>query len=160
MGRARVTTALVLVASAGAAVYGGLSVHGGGVGIVFVGFAAMLLYLLVFLPKGTSLELDDDERHLTGRTLSGRRIVDLERLVLVRRIRVPARSIDLHWVELVDADGVRLFVNDESAPREVKRVLADHTAGLPHMSRGKAFLFSLGTLAAPVAVAALVHLVT
>ncbi|WP_258946583.1 hypothetical protein [Lentzea californiensis] len=152
-------TALVLVVSAGAAVHGGLSVDGGGSGIVFVGFAVMLLHLLVFLPKGTGLALDD-ERYLTGRTVSGRRTVDLDRLVRVRRIRVPARSIDLHWVELVDAGGVRLFVNDESAPREVERVLANHTAGLPYMSRGKAFLFSLGSLAVPVAVAALVHLVT
>lgn len=157
MGRARVVAALAVLVSAALAVYGGWSLSRGGVGIAGLGISVGVLYLLVVLPKGVGLELAD-ERYLTGRTLSGRRSVDLERLEVVRRIRVPARAIDFHWVELVDADGVRLFVNDESAPREVRAVLAPHTAGLPYMSRGKAFLFTLIGLA-PLGLALLVHLV-
>ncbi|WP_394614841.1 hypothetical protein JNUCC0626_34060 [Lentzea sp. JNUCC 0626] len=157
MGRARVVAAAVVLVSAALAVFGGWSLSRGGAGIVGIGLSAGLVFLLVLLPKGMGLEVVD-ERHLSGRTLSGRRTVDLGRLTSVRRVRVPAGSVDFHWVELVDADGVRMFVNDESAPREVKQALAEHTAGLPHMSRWKAFLFTL-LLLAPLGLALLVFLI-
>ncbi|WP_394614840.1 hypothetical protein JNUCC0626_34055 [Lentzea sp. JNUCC 0626] len=139
--RARVAVAGLVLLSAGLAVFGGwLLGRDVAVGLMVVFLGALVGQWLVYLAAGRFVELRD-ERYLTGRTFTGPRTVDMARLAKVRRLRLPTTSGEQHWVELVDADGVRLVLNDDSTREEVQQVLTAYASGVPRMSRRTAYLF-------------------
>ncbi|MGI5503931.1 hypothetical protein [Lentzea sp. CA-135723] len=61
-------------------------------------------------------------------------------------------------MELVDADGVRLVLNDDSTREEVQRVLAAYASGVPRMSRRTAYLFLLLEVVVALALGAVGYL--
>lgn len=89
----------------------------------------VILMCLPWLPTGFRVSLyGPGGRFVTARTLSGRRTVDLHRLVKVGRIGAFTQgpnSIDR--LLLVDADGVRLLVDDPEVDKAVRRVLPNET---------------------------------
>lgn len=140
--RARIALAIVLVGCVAlSALAGYLHVFGS---VLMVGLAGTILYLLPLLAKGMRLALHE-QRYLTGTTVSGRRTVDLHRLVLVRRFVIPSRNrrFDFLLVELVDADGVRLVVSERTKNRDVQPVLETRLAGATRVSRGLSYLAGL-----------------
>ena len=58
-------------------------------------------------------------RHVTARTLTGLRTVDLDRLVWVRRARVPSRSGWIDALGIKDRAGVGFWFDDTSVARQV-----------------------------------------
>ncbi|WP_285636846.1 hypothetical protein [Lentzea sp. NBRC 102530] len=156
--RARVAVVGLVLFSSGLAVFGGwLLGRDVAVGLMIVLLGAMVGQWVVYLAAGRFVELRDG-RYLTCRTFTGPRTVDLDRLVEVRRLRLPTTSGEQHWVELVDADGVRLLLNDDSTREEVQRVVAAYASGVPRMARRTAYFFLLLEVVAALALGAVGYL--
>lgn len=155
--RARIALAIAVVVPAVLSVFAGLQ-HSFA-GFVMVAWAGAFLFWLPLLAGGMGLELDD-ERYLTGRTVSGRRTVDLQRLVRVRRFVMPARSVAFRMVELVDADGVRLLVNERTGNRGVREALEAHLVDATVINRGWSYLGGLLCVVPPALVALAVYAVS
>lgn len=120
----------------------GLSVLGGylmspaadsDLGFPLVAAAGLIMFVLPFLAQGGYAEMHD-KRYLTARTMSGWRTVDLHRLARISRFRTEhVPSIDL--LMLVDADGVRLMLNEDPEVDEATvRALEANPANAPRIS--------------------------
>ncbi|MEV6240345.1 hypothetical protein [Lentzea sp. NPDC051838] len=155
--RARVALSIVLVAGLALSVFAGLQ-HSF-VGFIVVAWVAALLYWLPLLAGGMGLELDG-ERYLTGRTVSGRRTVDLQRLVRVRRFVMPAQSVAFRMVELVDADGVRLVVNERTGNRGVREAVEALLPNAKVVNRGWSYLGGLLCVVPPALIALVLYAVS
>lgn len=121
---ARIWLTAGLVACAALAVAAGHQLDDPQLGLPLIGVAALVLFLLPFLDRGDEVQLRD-QRYLSALTYTGDRTLDLHRLRRVWRFRVVGQFNDVDMLVLVDADGIRLMLDDAEADRAVRLALAD-----------------------------------
>jgi hypothetical protein len=99
----------------------------------------MIMPMLPCLDQGWRFRLED-ERYLTARTISGWRTVDLHRLMRVSRYRM---SPDVDMLILVDADDVRLMMDQKKIIDATRKALTDHPNSAVRMSSTAEYLLDL-----------------
>ncbi|SDK56292.1 hypothetical protein SAMN04488074_10677 [Lentzea albidocapillata subsp. violacea] len=106
---------------------------GTGLGFPLVAAAGVIMFMLPFVAQGTDTEVHA-QRYVTARTMSGWRTVDLHRLARISRFRLDQLpTIDL--LMLVDADGVRLMLNqDPEVDEATMQAVVANPANAPRIS--------------------------
>lgn len=138
--QARTGLATALVACAALAVLGGFlttpGVEDEDLGLAFVFTAVLIMWLLPFMARGDHSEVHGPgERHLTARTISGWRTVDLHRLALVGR----AQYLGLDMLVVEDFDGVRLMLDEADVDLATEQALTEHPHNGYRVSRNAAY---------------------